>query len=87
MHCVRFQEAWKNRDKEARRFLSLTDEALHNHLSGMITIGVYPLLLDEKCWFLTVECDQQMWRQDATEFVESCRNLERSSGAGAVSLW
>jgi hypothetical protein len=52
---------WKKRDKETRKLLPLTDEAAHNHLSGKITIGVYPLWPDETCWFLAVDFDQQMW--------------------------
>ena len=33
---------WKKRDKETRKLLPLTDEAVHYHLSGMITIGGLP---------------------------------------------
>jgi hypothetical protein len=43
---------WKKKDKETRQLLPLTDAAVHNHLAGKTTIGVYPLLPDETCWFL-----------------------------------
>ncbi len=36
---------------ENRKFLSLANEAIHSHLSGKSTIGLYPLLADEA--FLT----------------------------------
>lgn len=84
---------WKKRDKQTRQLLSLTDDALHNHLSGKITIGVYPLLPDETCWFLAVDFDQQMWRQDAAAFIESCRDwsvpaaLERSRSGDGAHVW
>ena len=84
---------WKKRDKETRKLLPLTDEAVHNHLSGKITIGVYPLLPDESCWFLAVDFDQQMWLQDATAFMESCQDwnvpatLERSRSGDGGHVW
>jgi hypothetical protein len=81
---------WKKRDKETRQLLPVTDAAMHNHLSGKITIGVYPLLPDETCWFLAVDFDQHSWKEDAAAFIHSCREwnvpaaLERSrSGDGA----
>src|ERR1017187_2809216 len=37
----------KRVDKETRRNIPLTDEAVHAHLAGKQTLGVYPLLLDE----------------------------------------
>jgi hypothetical protein len=71
---------WKKRDKETRQLLPLTDAAVHNHLSGKITIGVYPLLPDETCWFLAVDFDQQTWKEDAAAFIDSCR------GSGSFAL-
>jgi hypothetical protein len=35
--------------------MPLDEEAIHNHLAGRHSIGVYPLLLDETCWFLAVD--------------------------------
>jgi superfamily II DNA or RNA helicase len=84
---------WKKRDKETRQLLPLTDQALHDHLSGKITIGVYPLLVNETCWFLALDFDQKTWRQDAAAFVESCRQwnvpaaLERSRSGDGAHVW
>ncbi len=60
---------WKKRDKQTRQLLPLTDEAVHDHLSGKITIGVYPLLLDETCWFLAVDVDQWRYLREQAERV------------------
>ena len=38
-------EERKRVDKETRKNLPLTDEAIHAHLTGKQTLGVYPLLL------------------------------------------
>jgi hypothetical protein len=84
---------WKKRDKETRQLLPLTGEALHDHLSGKITIGVYPLLPDETCWFLAVDFDRETWRQDAAAFIEACREwdvpaaLERSRSGNGAHVW
>lgn len=84
---------WKKRDKETRELLPLTDQAVHDHLSGKITVGVYPLLVDETCWFLAVDFDQNTWRQDASAFMESCREwnvpaaLERSRSGDGAHVW
>ena len=65
----------KKLDQATRRLLPLTDEAIHQHLSGKHTIGVYPLLTDETCWFLAVDFDQHSWKLDAVAFLESCREM------------
>lgn len=84
---------WKKRDKATRQLLPLTDQAIHDHLSGKFTIGIYPLLADETCWLLAVDFDQKTWRQDAASFVESCREwnvpsaLERSRSGDGAHAW
>lgn len=47
----------------------------YRHLSGEHTIGVYPLLQDDTCWFLAVDFDEESWREDACAFAQSCREL------------
>ena len=82
-----------------RRFLPVTDEVIRWHLSGRdddgqpFVAGVYPLLLDETCFFLAVDFDKAGWREDAAAFLDTCRRLnlpaalERSrSGRGGARL-
>ncbi len=84
---------WKKLDKETRQLLPLTDKAVHDHLAGRQTIGVYPLLADETCWFLAVDFDQATWKEDSRAFVESCRDsgvpaaLERSRSGEGAHIW
>jgi len=54
----------------------VSDEVIFNHLSGKQTIGVYPLLNDDHCYFLAVDFDKQEWREDAGAFMQSCRELD-----------
>jgi hypothetical protein len=84
---------WKKRDKATRQLLPLTDQAIHDHLSGKTTIGVYPLLPNETCWFLAVDFDHKTWRDDASSFIDSCREwnvpaaLERSRSGNGAHVW
>lgn len=65
----------KKVDQKTRKLLPLTDDVLRQHLEGKQTIGVYPLLLDETCWFLAVDFDKKSWQADASAFLETCRDL------------
>ncbi|MBM4311105.1 MAG: DEAD/DEAH box helicase [Deltaproteobacteria bacterium] len=62
-------------DCENRLLLPVTDQVIYDHLSGKQTIGVYPLLTDDTCWFLAVDFDEAEWREDAGAFMQSCREL------------
>lgn len=62
-------------DCSFRQLLPLTDQVLYKHLAGEIVIGVYPLLPDDSCYFLTVDFDEADWREDVTAFAQSCREL------------
>ena len=74
-------------------FLAVTDEAIERHLRGILTIGVYPMLPDDTCWFLAADFDKQTWRRDAEAFLETCRSkqvpaaLERSRSGNGGHVW
>ena len=82
-----------------RRFLPVTDDVIRYHLSGTdpdgkaFVGGVYPLLLDETCFFLAVDFDKGAWRDDAAAFVHTCRGLqlspvvERSRSGRGAHVW
>ena len=44
-------------------------------MAGKQTIGVYPLLSDDRCTFLALDFDEADWREDAQAFMRSCREL------------
>jgi len=58
-----------------RRFLPVTDEVIRWHLSGRDDVGqpfvagVYPMLLDETCFFLAVDFDKSGWLEDSSAFM------------------
>lgn len=58
-----------------RLLLPLSDSVIYDHLAGGHTVGVYPLLSDDNCYFLAVDFDKDEWREDAIAFVQSCQEL------------
>ena len=48
--------------------------------------GVYPMLLDETCFFLAVDFDKSGWLEDSDGIHRDVRRLGSSRGARAVAL-
>lgn len=91
--CVR---DWNERDadgKPKRTLLPLTDEAIYAHLAGRQVVGVYPLLVDETCWFLAADFDKASWQDDTAAFLATCAEwsvpaaLERSRSGKGAHVW
>ena len=78
---------------QVRKLIPLSDETIYRHLSGEITIGLYPLLKDETCWFLAVDFDKRDWQKDIQAFVDTCQQLdvpvsiERSRSGNGGHVW
>jgi superfamily II DNA or RNA helicase len=76
-----------------RAFLPATDEVIDGHLRGHHTVGVYPMLADETCWFLAADFDKATWRDDAAAFLKACAArgvpaaLERSRSGQGAHVW
>jgi len=58
-----------------RSLIPLSDAVIYGHLTGEYTVGVYPLLEDDSCYFLAVDFDEAQWRDDARAFMRSCEEL------------
>jgi hypothetical protein len=80
-------------DCRQRLLLPVTDQVIYDHLAGKQTIGVYPLLTDDSCYFLAADFDEADWREDAKAFVQSCRALaipaalEISRSGNGAHIW
>lgn len=75
------------------RPLPLTDQVIFDHLMGNQTIGLYPLLKDNTCWFLATDFDKKDWQSDVLDFVHTCETLripsyiERSRSGNGGHVW
>jgi superfamily II DNA or RNA helicase/very-short-patch-repair endonuclease len=82
-----------------QRFLPITDDVIRWHLCGEddngrdFVMGVYPMLLDETCFFLAADFDKATWQGDAAAFLETCRRmnvpvaLEQSRSGHGGHIW
>ena len=79
--------------KRPKNYFPLTDGVIHHHLIGKKTMGVYPMLTDETCWFLAADFDKESWQDDALAFVETAGKsrvpayLERSRSGNGGHIW
>ncbi len=87
------EDPWSLRKGQPRKYLPLTDQVIQDHLSGTKTIGIFPLLKDNSCWFLACDFDGEGWKLDATAFFEICGRygvpayLERSRSGNGSHVW
>lgn len=82
-----------------RQFVPISDEIIVWHLQGFddrgsdFVMGIYPMLLDEKCYFLAVDFDKSSWEQDAIAYLTTCHQmnlpavLERSRSGNGGHVW
>lgn len=85
-----------------KAFIAVSDNTIASHLRGAnqgrpggaeFVAGVYPILLDETCWFLAVDFDGDEWSADAQAYMETCRlrsvpaALERSRSGKGGHVW
>jgi hypothetical protein len=81
-------------------FVPVGDDIIRSHLSGKaagnsadVTLGIYPMLPDETCWFLAADFDKKSWVQDVTAFRETARargvpvGIERSRSGNGAHAW
>jgi superfamily II DNA or RNA helicase len=56
-------------------------------------IGVYPLMQDERCWFLAVDFDKASWQLDVGAFAAACKennipySIEKSRSGKGAHVW
>ncbi len=80
-------------DCRNRSLIPLSDAAIYAHLAGDHTIGVYPLLEDDSCYFLAIDFDEAEWREDVRAFADSCTDLgvpvaiETSRSGNGAHAW
>jgi hypothetical protein len=81
-----------------RSFVPFSRDVAYNHLSGKKAdftdvAGIYPLTVDECCYFLAIDFDGDIWRQDIAAFRNTCKEydlvpaVERSRGGNGGHVW
>lgn len=81
------------RDLEYNHIIPITDQVIHHHLQGKMTIGIYPVLQDQTCYFLALDFDGKQWKNDVLVFMKTCKILsipayvERSRSGEGAHIW
>ena len=86
------------KDFPDKKFLSLTDDRIENHLAGRETIGIYPLLENNESWFIVADFDEsntnkKTWFEECNFFIKICREnklpvcLEKSRSGNGGHVW
>jgi len=99
IHGVCEKPRIKCTDCPNRKFLPASAEVVRWHLSGSdgagnpFVMGIYPMLLDETCFFLAVDFDGDAWRDDVGAYMHTCESfeipaaLERSRSGNGGHVW
>ena len=85
---------YNNMKFENKRYATLTNTRLMNHLCGKEIIGIYPLLQDNTSWFIAADFDETIsknknWITECRRFIGECEKhllpvyLERSRSGQA----
>lgn len=83
---------WSNK-RTKKEYLPLTDDVLARHLRGEATIGIYPLLPNDRCTLLACDFDHGTWALDALAYLDACHRsevpaaLERSRSGNGAHVW
>ncbi len=85
-----------------RSFIPVSDDVIAHHLAGTnnprnpsadFVIGVYPLMPDERCWFLAIDFDKASWRLDVGAVAAACTEngipygIEKSRSGKGAHIW
>lgn len=76
-----------------RELLPLTEDVILKHLTGQITIGIYPLLQGDLCHFLAIDFDKKTFEKDVIAFWDTCNELnipmyvEKSRSGNWAHIW
>jgi hypothetical protein len=92
-HRKTWSNSFQKQPDEPKEYFPLTDQVIHDHLTGKLTAGVYPLLTDETCCFLAADFDKTTWQDDVQAFLQTCADwhipagLERSRSGRGGHVW
>ncbi len=76
-----------------KEYAALDEAVIDQHLRGKIVAGIYPMGLDDTCWFLGVDFDKGEWRKDISALRDVCAEfeipvaVERSRSGNGAHAW
>ncbi len=83
----------KCQDCSHRQFTEINDQIIYRHLAGQQVVGLYPLMLDNTCYFLAADFDKGQWQEEVKAMSKACQSLkiphaiEISRSGNGAHLW
>ena len=83
----------KCQDCTHRQFSELDNQVTYRHLAGQQVVGLYPLLLDNACYFLAADFDKGIWQDEVKAMSRACTEygvphaVEISRSGNGAHLW
>lgn len=76
-------------------YLGLNVKVIDDHLRGRgnLVVGIYPMCIDETCYFLAIDFDEGEWKKDISVLREVCAEfkilaaVERSRSGKGTHAW
>jgi hypothetical protein len=80
---------------KSKDYLNVNEEVIEDHLRGRynVAIGIYPMLLNETCYFLAIDFDDKGWQKDVSILRQVCSlfkipiAIERSRSGNGAHIW
>ncbi len=78
---------------EFKQYASLKPNVLLNHFKGYAHIGIYPMLLEDECYFVAIDFDKSDFFEAALEFKNNCTKyhidcvVEISQSGKGAHVW
>ena len=88
-----YDYGWKQLPPEKRSFQTLTDSVLKSHFRGETAIGIFPMHLDDSCYFLVLDFDEGDWKEAGLTIRRIARerqmeaHLEISRSGHGLHIW
>ena len=88
-----YDYGWKQLPPEKRSFQTLTDSVLKSHFRGETAIGIFPMHLDDSCYFLVLDLDERDWKEAGLAIRRIARerqmeaHLEISRSGHGLHIW
>jgi superfamily II DNA or RNA helicase len=76
-----------------KRYAKFYETVVEEHLRGDTVIGIYPMNLDETCYFLSIDFDDEGWEKDIAVVWDTCTTfgipvaVERSRSGAGGHIW
>lgn len=81
---------WKNQEID---YMPYNSEVVNEHLRGKVVAGIFPITLDNNCYFLAIDLDKGNWKEEASIIREVANqqgipiSIERSQSGEGAHIW